>query len=53
MKAQTARLPPKKVLYGDSENLNETVLQEDVKLKKFSRKIGDSNENYVFLSYHF
>lgn len=53
MKAQTARLTSTKVLYGDFENLNETVLQEDVKLKKFFRKIGDSNENYEFFSYQF
>ena len=53
MKAQTTRLPPKKVVYRDFKNFNETAFLEDVKLKNFSWKSDDSNENYKFLLYQF
>ena len=53
MKAQTTRLPPKKVVYRDCENFNEKAFLEDVKLKNLSRKSDDSNENYKFYSYQF
>ena len=53
MKVQTTRLPPKKVMYRDFKNFNETAFLEDIKLKNFSRKSYDSNENYEFLSYQF
>ena len=48
MKAQTTRLPPKKVMYRDFKNFKKAFL-EDVKLKNFSQKSDDSNENYDFL----
>ena len=47
-KAQTTRLPPKKVMYRDFKNFKKAFL-EDVKLKNFSQKSDDSNENYDFL----
>ena len=53
MKAQTARLPPEKVMYRDFKNFNEKAFLEDIKLKSLSRKSDDSNENYEFLSYLF
>ena len=37
----------------DFKNFSETAFLEDVKLKKFSRKRDDSNENYEFLSHQF
>ena len=51
MKAQATRLPPKKVMYRDFKNFNEKAFLEDVKLKNFSRRSDDSNENYEFLLY--
>ena len=51
MKAQTTRLPPKKVIYRDFKNFNEKAFLEDVKLKTLSLKSDDSNENYEFFSY--
>ena len=53
MKAQTTRLPAKKVVYRDFENFNQKAFLQDVKLKNFSQKSDDSNENYEFLSYQF
>ena len=53
MKAQTARLPPEKVMYRDFKNFNEKAFLEDIKLNSLSRKSDDSNENYEFLSYLF
>ena len=53
MKAQTTRLPPKKVMYRDFKNFNRKAFLEDVKLKNYSQKSDDSNENYEFLSYKF
>ena len=53
MKAQTTRLPPKKVMYMDFKSFNEKAFREDVKLKNLSRKSDDSNENYKFLTYQF
>ena len=43
MKAQTKRLPPKKVACRDFKSFNETGFLEDVKLKNLSRKSDDSN----------
>ena len=53
VKAQTTRLPPKKFMYRDFKNLNQKAFLEDVRLKHFSQKSDDSNENYEFLSYQF
>ena len=53
MKAQTTRLPPKEVMYRDFKNFNQKAFLEDVKLKHFSQKSDDSNENYEFLSHQF
>ena len=52
MKAQTTCLPPKKVVYRDFKNFNETAFLEDVKLKKFSWKSDDSNENFFYTSFN-
>ena len=48
MEAQTTPLSPKKIVYKDFKNF-----KEENKLKDFSRKSDDSNENYEFLSYQF
>ena len=43
-------------MHRDFKNFNEKALEaflEDVKLKNFSRKDDDSNENHEFLSYQF
>ena len=53
MKAQTTRLPPKKVMYRDFKNFSEKAFLEDVKPKTLSPRSNDSNENYEFLSYQF
>ena len=53
MKAQTTLLPSKKVVYRDFRNFDKTAFLKDVKLKNFSRKSDESNENYEFISYQF
>ena len=40
-------------MYRDFKNFHERTFLEDVKLKKFSRRSDDSNENYELLSCQF
>ena len=40
-------------MYRDFKNFHERTFLEDVKLKMFSRRSDDSNENYELLSYQF